>query len=240
MAPAPEREIILISHGSPFLPVLQEIAGRDVAHRLAELLPGAQVRGVTLAAKGALEKAVEGLDTPVVCPWFMSDGWFVGTHLPKRLRAAGLTSWRATPPLGLMPGIGALLHGGLRSGLAAEGWRAADTTLIMAAHGSPSSDRPRIATEAAAKALSRRETFKAIRTCYVDEPPAIRDAARVDGQAMVLPFFAARAGHVTDDLPEELEAAGFEGPVLAPVGTWQESCALAAEQILAVPATQAA
>ncbi len=240
MAPAIDRDILVVTHGAPSVPIVQEIAVRDLACRLNTLMPDARVRGASLAAKGALARAVDGLKNPILCPWFMSDGWFVGTHLPKRLRAAGLARWEATPPLGLMPGMGRLLRDRVQARLVATGWQAEDTTVIFAAHGSPSSDRPRRATQAAAKALARHMPLKSIRPCYVDEPPAIRDAARVEGPAIVLPFFAARASHVTQDLPAELEAAGFTGPVLDPVGLWPEAPVLAMTCITDMLAIQAA
>lgn len=240
MAPAIDRDILIVTHGSPSAPVVQEIAVQDLACRLKALLPDAQVRGASLAAKGALARAVDGLTQPILCPWFMSDGWFVGTHLPKRLRAAGLERWEATPPMGLMPGIGRLMRDRVQARLAATGWQAEDTTVILAAHGSPSSSRPRLATEAAAKALARHLPLRAIRPCYVDEPPAIRDVARGQGQALVLPFFAARAGHVTKDLPDALEAAGFGGPLLDPVGVWPETPVLAMTSIVDMLASEAA
>jgi len=33
-----------------------------------------------------------------------------------------------------------------------------------------------------------------------------------------LPFFALRAGHVSQDVPQALAQAGFRGPLLAPIG----------------------
>lgn len=206
-----------------------------LAARLNQLLPDTVVRGATLAAEGALERAVQGLAAPIVCPWFMSDGWFVRTHLPKRLKAAGLSEWEATAPMGLMmPGLARLMCDRIRLRIATLGWETAQTTVVLAAHGSPSSSKPRHATEAAARALAEQGAFKAIRSCYVDEPPAIRDVvSAVQGPAIVVPFFAVRAGHVTGDLPEELEAARFTGPVLDPVGTWPETPALALAAITA-------
>lgn len=237
-APAIDRQILVVTHGSPSHPVSQEIAVRDLACRLGKVMPGAELRGATLAAKGALDRAVDGLVHPIVVPWFMSDGWFVGTHLPKRLRLAGLQSWDAVVPMGLMRGMGALMAQKVLARLGAEGWDAEQTTVILAAHGSPSSDRPRLATEAAAAALTRHVSLKAIRPCYVDEAPAIRDAACVQGPAIVLPFFAARGGHVTEDVPNELDAAGFTGPVLDPIGTWPETPQIAMHAIAGMALTE--
>ncbi|MEM9576867.1 MAG: CbiX/SirB N-terminal domain-containing protein [Pseudomonadota bacterium] len=234
MAPAIDRPVLLVSHGWPSHPMQQEEAVGKLAARLQTLLPDTSVSGATLAAEGALDDAVRGLENPIICPWFMSDGWFVKTHLPKRLRAAGLKRWDTTAPLGMMPGISKLMSDQLKAYLAISGWQTAETTLILAAHGSPSSAQPRLATEAAALAIASHLRLKAIRPCYVDEAPTIRDGARGPAQAIVLPFFAARAGHVIEDLPEELEEAGFTGPVLDPVGLWPETPALAIAAIEAV------
>lgn len=235
MAPVIDRPILVVTHGSPSEPAPQEEAVQALAARLNQLMPDTMVRGATLASEGALDQAVRGLDRPIVCPWFMSDGWFVKTYLPKRLKAAGLSDWEATAPMGLMPGVARLMCDRIRLRIATLEWQMAQTTVILAAHGSPSSSRPREATEAAAKALGAQGGFKAVRPCYVDEPPAIRDVvSAVQGHAIVVPFFAVRAGHVTGDLPEELEAAQFAGPVLDPVGTWPETPALALAAITAL------
>ena len=235
MAPVISKPILVVTHGSPSEPEPQEEAVQALAARLSELMPDTVVRGATLAAEGALERAVRDLDRPIVCPWFMSDGWFVRTHLPKRLKAAGLSEWEATVPMGLMPGLARLIFDRIRLRIATLGWDTAQTTVVLAAHGSPSSSKPREATEKAAKALAAQGAFKAICPCYVDEPPAIRDVvSAVQGPAIIVPFFAVRAGHVTGDLPEELEAAQFTGPVLDPVGTWPETPALALAAITAL------
>ena len=81
------------------------------------------------------------------------------------------------------------------------------------------------------RALRAAQDFKAVRTGYVDEAPSIEEAASVEGPALVLPFFAARAGHVLMDLPEGLEAAGFDGLVLPPIGTWDEIPQLIAQHL---------
>ena len=233
-APATDQPVVVVSHGSPSAPGCQQVAIRVIADALQTLMPNRQVRGATLAAKGALEAAVTGLERPIVCPWFMSDGWFVSTNLPRRLRKAGLATWEMTAPLGLMPGLSTFMLKGLRARIDSEGLDERETVLVIAAHGSPSSARPRKVTEAAARALAAVSGFADIRTCYVDEPPAIRDVAKLDRPGIVLPFFAAYAGHVTGDLPEELEAAGFTGPVMGPVGAWPDTPAVAVSQIAAL------
>ena len=60
--------------------------------------------------------------------------------------------------------------------------------------------------------------FREVRTGYIDEEPYLEDAARLNGPALCLPFFAMRAGHVEVDIPQALSNAGFCGHLLDPIG----------------------
>ena len=204
---------------------------QGLASEVAELT-GARVRGATLAKRGALEEAVEGLERPLVFPHFMADGWFVSSNLPKRLAASGLAAWEMTTPLGMTRALPKHAMQTLHAALVEDDLPANETTLVVAAHGAPSDPRPARATEAFAMGLRDRGNFAEVRVGYVDEDPSIEEAAKVSGPAIVLPFFAARAGHVLMDLPEALAAAAFQGAVLPPIGTWSEIPALIAETLI--------
>lgn len=225
--PEPDTELLLVSHGSPSEPEPQEDFIRALAGKVADWTDRT-VRGATLAKKGALEAACAGLARPQVFPHFMADGWFVSTNLPKRLAASGLTDWTMLPSLGLQPELGEVAIRRLSAELERLGVAEADATVVVAAHGSPSDRRPAQATERFAGALQATNRFGNVRVGYVDEKPSIEEAARTAMPAIVLPFFAARAGHVLMDLPEALEAARYDGPVLDPIGTWDEIPALIA------------
>ena len=191
-----------------------------LARAVARLLPGWEVRGATLAAPGALEAALAAFGpAPVaVYPHFMTDGWFVGTRIPDRLAAAGRSDCPVLAPFGRDPAtVGLCLRAAL-DGARAHGLDPASTTLLLAAHGSPSDPRPAAATRAVAEALDRAGAFRAVATGFVDEAPSIAEAARTSGATLCLPFFAARNGHVLEDVPAQLADGGFAGPVLDPVG----------------------
>ena len=213
------RELLIVAHGSPSDPEPQERFIRRIAGRVGART-GAQVRGATLAKPGSLEAAVAEMAAPAVFPHFMTDGWFVSTNLQNRLRETGLQSWTTMTPLGMATELPALAARRLEAGMAEAGLPRGDTTLVVAAHGSPSNRKPAEASEAFAAALGETGLFREVRAGYVDEAPSLEEVARVEGPAAVLPFFAARAGHVLMDLPETLEAASFEGLVLPPIGTW--------------------
>lgn len=213
--------LLIVAHGSPSDPEPQERFINRLAARVGARC-GLPVQGATLAKPGALERALSGLGAPHVFPHFMSDGWFVSTNLQKRLAAAGAGEWTTMTPLGMRPALVRVAQRRLRKTLSQYGWIAPETTLVIAAHGSPKDPRPAAATERFAERLGADGDFADIRLGYVDEAPALADAARVAGPAVVLPFFAARAGHVLMDLPEALETARFTGPVLPPIGAWDD------------------
>ena len=225
---------LIVAHGQPSSPEGPEARIAAFAAEVAAGLPGWRVAGATLAAPGALARAVGtlGSEAPVVYPLFMADGWFVKSLLPKRLAEAGAPGARLTAPLGLDPGMPALLAGAALAAAKAHGLTPAETGLLLAAHGSPSNTRPREVTEALAAALAPLIGFREIRTGYVDEAPGIDEAARaLAAPALCLPFFARTGGHVLEDLPEALAAGGFTGPLLAPIGEDPAVAAMAAASI---------
>ena len=228
--PEPAIELLIVSHGSPSDPEPQERFIWALANEVAKA-SGAAVRGATLAKKGALEEAVQGYHTPLVFPHFMADGWFVSTHLQNRLGQSGLEHWTTLPPLGLTGTLPQIAHRRLTDRMLEAHLPPGRTTLVLAAHGSPSDPRPAEATKRFGKALEASGLFSEVRLGFVDEEPALEEAARVAGPALVLPFFAARAGHVLNDLPKALEAARFTGPILDPIGTWEEIPALIAKAL---------
>jgi len=211
---------LIVAHGQPSAPEGPEADLTRFADAVAAHLPGWRLRGATLAMPGALAAAVAALGpAPVVYPLFMADGWFTSTLLPRRLAEAGAPAARMAPPLGLDPALPALMARAARVAAWAHGWDPAETAVLLAAHGSPSKRRPRMAAEIAAHAMGRHGRFRAIRTGFVDERPTVaQTAAGLASPALCLPFFARLNGHVRHDLPQGLAEGGFTGPLLDPIG----------------------
>ena len=211
-APAKSPVAIIVSHGSPSSPAPQELVMQDLADKVSRYLPGWRVEGTTLANPGRFEAALDGAEKPVIYPFFMARGWFTETHLIKRI---GDRPARVVPPTGTDPALPALFAGMLRAELAQQGWQASETALLLAAHGSksrrPASARSALVT---AQVLGHVLGFRTTATGLVEQDPFLADAARDLGQAICLPFFAMKAGHVLIDLPEALQEARFDGPVL--------------------------
>ena len=210
---------ILVAHGAPADPPSQERVLQALAAAVGGLLPGWVVRGATLAADGELESALAGLDAPFVYPFFMAEGWFTGTHLPRRLAQAGATGARQLPPLGVDPDLPALIAQVTMAAAGRAGIAPETATLLLAAHGSKVSRVSADSTWAMAAALRPLTRFARITAGFVEETPFLAQAATGLSPAICLPFFALHAGHVADDVPQALAAAGFTGPLLPEIGS---------------------
>lgn len=216
---------LIVAHGQPGDPGPQQRAIQALAARVH--VPGVTVRGATLAMPGALDIAT---DDTLIYPMFMAQGWFTRSELPRRLALAGAPHARILPPFGADPGLPALCRHLLTQAATAQGWTLATTHILIAAHGS---GRSRAPAEAALKMA--RDLAPLTATCgFIEETPFLTDAARdLPVQTICLPLFASRAEHVTDDLPQALTAAGFQGITLDPIGLAPETPDMIAKSIKA-------
>lgn len=224
---------IIVSHGQPSDPDPAEANLAGLAARVAGGLPGWHVGSATLARPGALDAALEAAGPhPLVYPMFMTAGWFTGDELLKRLEDRHA---KVLLPLGLDPGLPGMAAELLRDVMTRQGWAAEDTRLFIAAHGSGRSRNSARDTREFAKALAGLMPLAELRVGFVEEPPFLADMAFDLGrQAICLPFFAARGGHVIDDIPEALDLAGFQGVCLEPIGCAPGVAALVAQALQAV------
>lgn len=229
-----QQAALIVAHGFPSDPTPQEHRLKALARDVAAHLPGWQVRGATLAAPGALEAALDAMAPPLVYPFFMAEGWFTGSELPRRL--AGRAQAQLAP-FGVSPRLDALITATLAASLADQGWQGRDTGLLLAAHGSQRSRTSADSTYALADRLRATMPWREIRCGFIEEDPRLASTARDMGQAICLPFFALTAGHVLDDLPQALTEAAFAGPLLPPIGMAPDVAALiAADLHAALPA----
>lgn len=209
-------DALIVAHGQPSDPAPQEAALAALATRVQALAPGWRVRGATLAAGDALETALAGLQAPRVVPFFMAEGFFTRTQLPRRLARAGMAGLQVTPAFGHLPGLADLAV--LAAVQGTEG-PLRQATLLLVAHGSRVSRASANGARAMAAHIAHHAPFGRVLTAFVEEPPSIAEAARGLGpRATVLPFFALRAGHVAEDVPRGLAAAGFRGVLLPALG----------------------
>jgi sirohydrochlorin ferrochelatase len=216
MAPATERAAVIVSHGQPSDPYPAEQALKAVASQVASCLSGWTITSATMAAGGTLEQALEHYPAAAIYPLFMADGWFTGTALPDRLLKG---QRRILPPFGLDRNLPLLAAEILARRLNGLGWDARETRLVIAAHGGQHSPNPARAARQFAAILARLTQFAEIRVGFVAQAPELSEIARTLGpHALCLPFFATNGRHVRRDIPAALDAAGFKGVTLEPLG----------------------
>ncbi len=204
---------VIVAHGQPSDPETAEIALSEFARKVGAAAGDVSVHSATLAAPGRLEEVLTTLpNDTVIYPLFMAKGWFVTGALPKRL---GERPLRILDPLGIDPALPELVAQTLREELDRLRWDSVETALVIAAHGSGRSKNPSSVTREFAAALSHYLEFKSARIGFVEEAPSISEAAQDTGpKTLCLPFFACAGGHVSEDVPNELQRADFSGVVL--------------------------
>ncbi|MFV0411594.1 MAG: sirohydrochlorin chelatase [Paracoccus sp. (in: a-proteobacteria)] len=223
------RPVIIVAHGQPSEPAPQQAAIEALAASVAPLAAG-PVIGATLASPGALETALAQAPDALIYPMFMAAGWFTGKELPRRLALAGAGNAHILPPFGTDPGLANLCAATAGRAARDAGWEAFDITLLLIAHGSQQARASALGAMSMAGQLA--PDFGQIVLGFIEEAPFLAEAARGLGPGTVaLPFFATRAGHVTDDIPQALGAAGFTGICLPPIGLCPEVPALIADAI---------
>jgi sirohydrochlorin ferrochelatase len=207
---------LLIAHGQPSSPEPAQAALGELACLVAGHLPGWDIRYATLALPGALAQAVD--PTPgLVYPMFMAGGWFTRTEVPRRMGLEGAQDWHHLSPFGLDEAVQDLAVTVAQEAATALGRAPADTPVLVAAHGSGRSRAPAEVAETMANRL-RAAGFTRAQAYFIEEAPFIAEARDFGPGSLCLPFFAAEGGHVTDDLPEALALAGFQGLCLPPLG----------------------
>jgi len=223
------RSVLILAHGQPSDPAPAAAELAALAQRVGAFLPGWTVASATLAEPDALGRALSGEagrggGGGLVYPLFMAGGWFTRVQIPARLAAAGAQDWRVLEPFGCDPAVHDLCVTLAREARVSE--------LILAAHGSSKSPVPSDIARHVAGRIAAEAGVARVAVGFIDQAPQLSTLAGFRGEAACLPFFAATGGHVAEDLPTALAAAGFEGRILPPAGSDARVPALIAAAIL--------
>jgi len=209
-------DALIVSHGQPSDPDVGEAEIAALAAKVGQYLPEARVEGVTLATPGRIEALSAERPGALVYPMFMADGWFTRSQLPKRL-ADGVGPQLVS--FGMDCTLPMLAANWLRTVCADQGLEPAQIDLVIAGHGSGKSRRVSDATRAFADRMASDFKPKSVRCGFVEEDPSLTDALTgLTASSICLPYFAAKRGHVLDDLPEAVAESGYTGHVLDPIG----------------------
>jgi sirohydrochlorin ferrochelatase len=137
------------------------------------------------------------------------------------------------PPLGLDPGLAALVAAKAAQATRENGLTDRRAAVVLLAHGATSNAASRRATERLAEQLRARTQFSAVACAFLEEAPTL-DAAieRLPGPAVVVGLFAGEGLHGAEDVRRLIAGLGRPDVVFAGnVGTWQETADLVAAAI---------
>lgn len=155
-----------------------------------------------------------------VYPFFMADGFFVRTRLAERLATANLTKrWEIFPPLGVDPGLPALMLDHAEAAARRAGFAPAASVLLVAGHGSKLGPASADATRAAAAVIKDANVFADVATAFLEEPPSIEVALRTAPAPVVVSgFFSGEGMHAGDDVPDAIAKSGISAIYAGPIG----------------------
>ena len=223
---------VLISHGQPSDPGPAAKVLADLAQSVATYLPGWLIGSATLAEPGSLARATTS-PSGRVYPLFMAGGWFTRIALPKRLAEAGASGWQVLEPFGCDPALHDLAADIVAEALAAHQMDPAQSALLLAAHGSFKSPVPADIARHLSARIGAATGLARVEAAFIDQIPQLAQATGFGPDSLCLPFFAAAGGHVTQDIPAALKAAGFQGHLLPALGLDPRVPAIIARAIVA-------
>ena len=234
--PRPDADLVIVAHG--------ERGGRGdnaALLRLAARTARAGGLGVVHAGvlKGgpSLEAALHAARGGAGCiyPLFMSDGYYVRTAIPERLRRAG-KAIHVHRPFGLEPGLAKVIARVAARALGARDHGPVAGTLLLVGHGSSKSDDSRAATDWQAARVRSLGAFDEVRTAYLENAPILADALQrlPPGPCAVVGLFSGEGLHAGEDVPAAIRLTGRSDIRYAgPIGTAPEAAALIAASVRA-------
>lgn len=156
----------------------------------------------------------------MVYPLFAANGYFTRDRLVQLIDEADGQDRdiEFLAPLGLDPGLPALLAD-LIAGIANEhGLAAASVTAILLAHGSRRNPASREATEWIAGEMARRAVCRGVAVAFLEEQPHLDEAAAsIAGPAIVVGMFSGEGLHGARDAPHLVARLGRPDVIYAGV-----------------------
>lgn len=167
------------------------------------------------------EVAASGARELLVYPFFMSDGYFVSKVLSARIAGLG---GKVPPclltPLGLDPGLPAVMMKRALACARGAGFAPAETRLLVVGQGSRSDRASAQATIRMAEELEGMGAFLRASSAFLEEPPFIVSRLASEKTPVVVSgFFAGNGTHSACDVPAAIEESGVRAVYAGPVGT---------------------
>jgi sirohydrochlorin cobaltochelatase len=160
----------------------------------------------------------ESIREVYVVPNFISEGYFTQTVVPRELELNGRITkrstgqiWKYCDPVGNHPMMTELLL--KRANEIALGIDAADTSLLIVAHGTDLNENSAVAAKREAEKIRSLGKYAAVLNVYMEEPPLVSDWRKLTKtrNVVVVPFFISDGLHSYEDIPVLLGIAVARG-----------------------------
>ncbi len=153
-----------------------------------------------------------------VVPNFISEGYFTQTVVPRELDLNGRITkrmngqiWKCCEPVGNHPMMTELLL--KRASEVAPGVDAAETSLLIVAHGTDLNENSAVAAKREAEKIRALANYATVLNVYMEEPPLVSDWRKLTKtrHVVVVPFFISDGLHSYEDIPVLLGIAVAAG-----------------------------
>src|SRR5262245_28651183 len=156
----------------------------------------------------------------VVYPLFASNGYFTRDRLVQLIDQAseGTREVEILVPLGLDPGLPALIVELIERAANEHGFAVASATTILLAHGSRRNPASREATEWIEREIAKHEICRDVAVAFLEERPNLHEIAQsIEGPAIVVGMFSGEGLHGARDAPRLVAELGRPDVIYAGV-----------------------
>ena len=212
----PQTSLLIVAHGSQLNPH-SALPAYTHAERIKRWGRYEEVRVAFWRELPTLSHALELLPSEeiVVCPLFISEGYFTRTVIPNEL---GVSLWDEHPaiiddrpvhyaqPVGTHPKMTAVLEDCATHLLEQSGQRGQDCELVLIGHGTERDKRSSRIIYSQAEALRGLGRYHAVTPLFLDEAPRVEDFLQhtTATDLLVLPYFISDGLHTRWDIPSAL------------------------------------
>ena len=222
---SPARQLpglVLWAHGGAGRSSVPE----DLAVQLRSTGQFSEVAACSLKQDPGLAETLRGMTAEPVylVPLLMAEGHTYRTVLPRLLAEIPERRIVQCRPVGVAPGLDAVVVAQALEACAGQNFAPGDTTLVLAAHGT---ERHAGSSDAARRMAGRiAETGQFHRVCeaFLEQPPLVDAVLRTIAPrpCVVVGFFMDFGVHSTDDIPKIIAAAHPGAADAGPVGARPE------------------
>lgn len=141
-----------------------------------------------------------------IVPFFISDGYYTRTILPREMRLTGPVTERdgcvirLTQCIGLDPRIADLIW----TEALDSGFSPSEQDLVVLGHGTPRNPNSAYTIFLQAERLRRKHPGVRVHCLFIDQEPDVERVRELHGDAVMVPLFISNGWHVTETIPEDL------------------------------------